>query len=296
MGKLSGLAKRLLEVQIEMPQTALESPSTLSIRDLPRVALVCSGIGALLLAAGFFLQSTWATNLWPLPASRLSNIFVSSILAAEAAPVIWIGLTGELGAIPGGAINLAVTYSAIAVFALRVSTRGSADGTMVRFGIASAVLASVSLIILACTRNFPLHDTRATPLPVRISFALFALVLLLVGAALALERPNIFPWQLSAETSVIYGWIFLGAMCYFAYALARPYWGNACGQLLGFLFYDLVLIEPYLKHFQSVKPQLRLNLIIYTTVIIYSGLLAIYYVFVHRETRTKLSRWRKELA
>jgi len=279
-----------------MPQTVLGSQSALSIRDLSRAALVCSGIGALILAVGFFLQSTWATKLWPLPASRLSFIFISSILAAEAAPVIWIGLAGELGAIPGGAINLAVTYAGIAFFALRVSARLSANATMVRFGIVSAVLAGISLIILASTRKIPLHDIRATPLPVRISFALFALVLLLVGTALALERPNIFPWQLSRETSVIYGWIFLGAMCYFAHALARPYWGNACGQLLGFLFYDLVLIEPYLKHFQSVKPQLRLNLIIYTAIIIYSGLLAIYYIFVHRKTRTTLSRWRQELA
>lgn len=31
---------------------------------------------------------------------------------SRAAPVIWIGVAGELGAIPGGAINLAVTYGA----------------------------------------------------------------------------------------------------------------------------------------------------------------------------------------
>jgi hypothetical protein len=272
-----------------MLQTARGS-FVLSVRTLSRAVLVCSGIGALILAAGFFLQSTWATNLWPLPASRLSNIFIASILAAEAAPVIWIGLAGELGAIPGGAINLTVTYAAIAILALRISLRSPTDTHIAYFGVVSAVLAGVSLIILAGTRRIPLQDTRATPWPVRISFALFALILLLVGASLALERPNIFPWQLSAETSEIYGWIFLGAMCYFAYALAHPRWGNACGQLLGFLLYDLVLIEPYLKHFQTVKPQLRLNLILYTAVIIYSGLLAIYYVFINRKTRTNLFR------
>ena len=224
-----------------------------------------------------------------MPASRLSNIFVSSILAASAAPVIWIGLSGELGAIAGGAINLGVSYGAIAVFALGVASRGSPGGVLFRFGIVSAALALISFIVVWSTRKIPLRDTRPTPILVRVSFALFARVLLIVGAALALARPNIFPWPLSPETSVIYGWIFLGDMCFFAYALGRPYWGNACGQLMAFLMYDLVLIKPYIEHFRTVKPELRLNLTVFTSIIIYSGLLAIYYVLIHRATRIKVA-------
>src|SRR5579863_1630183 len=138
-----------------MPQNVSGSPSALSVRRLSGAALVGSGIVALILAAGFFLQASWATSLWPLPASRLSYIFVASILAAQAAPVIWIGLFGEMGAIPGGAINLAVTYSAIAVFALNLAARGSAGSPMLGFGIVSAALASVSLSVLVFTLKIP---------------------------------------------------------------------------------------------------------------------------------------------
>ena len=128
-------------------------------------------------------------------------------------------------------------------------------------------------------------DDSPMPAPVRYSFALFAVVLFLVGTALVLKRPNIFPWVLSTELSVLYGWIFLGAMCYFIYGFFVPKWANAKGQLLGFLAYDLVLIVPYLSHFSKVSDELRLSLIIYVAVIIYSGLLAIYYLFINPSTR-----------
>ena len=84
---------------------------------------------------------------------------------------------------------------------------------------------------------------------------------------------------------MLYGWIFLGAACYFLYALARPNWANAQGQLLGFLAYDLVLIVPFCKHFATVDASLRINLIVYTAVLVYSGLLAVFYLMLNRSTR-----------
>ncbi len=43
---------------------------------LVRIALLAAGTTALLLALGFFLQMPWTVNLWPLPAGRLSYLFV----------------------------------------------------------------------------------------------------------------------------------------------------------------------------------------------------------------------------
>jgi hypothetical protein len=60
---------------------------------------------------------------------------------------------------------------------------------------------------------------------------------------------------------------------------------NAAGQLAGFLAYDLVLIVPFLQRLPNVPADQRLGMYIYTTVVIYSGLLAIYYLFIHPETR-----------
>jgi hypothetical protein len=44
---------------------------------------------------------------------------------------------------------------------------------------------------------------------------------------------------------IIYGWMCLGAAAYLGYVVLRPKWQNACGQLAGFLAYDLVLFVPF---------------------------------------------------
>ena len=79
--------------------------------------------------------------------------------------------------------------------------------------------------------------------------------------------------------------MFLGAALYFIYALIRPSWLNAAGQLAGFLAYDAVLIVPFLTRLPTVSPENQVGLTIYTGVVIYSGLLAIYYLFIHPPTR-----------
>jgi hypothetical protein len=84
--------------------------------------------------------------------------------------------------------------------------------------------------------------------------------------------------------------MFVGAAVYFIYGLLRPSWLNAAGQLLGFLFYDLVLIEPFITRLSAVSDENRLGLYIYTAVVTVSGLIAIYYLFINRPTRT--ATWR----
>jgi hypothetical protein len=111
--------------------------------------------------------------------------------------------------------------------------------------------------------------------------------LVLLGGALVLKTDNIMPWTLTDDASVLYGWFFIGAAVYFAYGLIRPVWGNAGGQLSGFLAYDVVLIIPFLQHFANVKPNLVLNLVIYIAVLAFSGALAVYYLFINPVTRLR---------
>ena len=59
----------------------------------------------------------------------------------------------------------------------------------------------------------------------------------------------------------------------------------ARAQLWSFLVYDLVLIMPFLAHFAVVKPELLPSLLIYTAVLIGSGAMASYYLFVNKATR-----------
>jgi hypothetical protein len=92
--------------------------------------------------------------------------------------------------------------------------------------------------------------------------------------------------------------MFLSAAAYFAYGLVERRWENAGGQLAGFLAYDVVLIVPFLTWITSGRPSyygtsgkgLRLNLLIYTLVVVLSGALAVYYLFIQPTTRIRPRR------
>ena len=256
-----------------------------------RALFVVGGVVFLGLTAGFFFRMGWATALWPWPDGRLSYIFLASIAAAIASPMIWIGLTEEYGAARGGAVNLAITAGGTAIYLFLLYGRDG-DGQLLVSAVAAAVFLAANLVIYRWSSRQPIRDQRALPRLVKASFGLFAVVLLLVGGLLVLQAPVIFPWPLRPESSVIFGCIFLGAASYFAVALRSPSWHSARGQLTGFLAYDLVLIGPYLAHFDAVAPAHRLSLIVYVAVLVYSGALAVYYLFVNGETRS----WRVETA
>jgi len=102
---------------------------------------------------------------------------------------------------------------------------------------------------------------------------------------LLFQIPNAFAWKLIPTSSALIGCFFLAASCYFLYGLLRPSWQNACGQLWAFLAYDLVLIIPFLLRFASVSPERLPSLLINTAVLVYSGALALYYLFVNKATR-----------
>jgi hypothetical protein len=130
-----------------------------------------------------------------------------------------------------------------------------------------------------------MDTTRPAPRLVRWSFLVFVVALLVVGGRLVWKQPNVIPWTITPELSVVAGWIFLGAAAYFVYALLRPCWVNSAGQLAGFLAYDAILIVPFLTRLPTVAPEHRAGLIVYTLVVTYSGLMALYYLLIHPATR-----------
>ncbi|HML21542.1 MAG TPA: hypothetical protein PKD09_07845 [Aggregatilinea sp.] len=257
-----------------------------------RYLVIAWGIAELVLAIAFYAQASWVQNLWPWSGgyyntgdlSRLSTYFLSSIFAAMAAPTLWIGLTESYAAIVSGALNLLVVWSGAGIYMLQ-SYQSEDDRRLLVGALVCGSQVLLNLGVLLWALRFKYTDARRTLLPVRVSFAFFTIVLIVVAAALISKRPNIFPWTLRAEVSVVYGWVFMGAAVYFAHGVLVPRWQNACGQLLGFLAYDIVLILPFLDHFSHVRDENRTSLILYTLVVSFSGLLAIYYLFVHPATR-----------
>jgi hypothetical protein len=261
-----------------------------------RASLIVLSLLAFAFAAGLYGQQPWATGIWLWPeAPRLSNIFIASIVAAVAAPILWIGVSGEIGASRAGALNLVATFTGLSIYLFQQSAQqGDPRTSFYAAFFAAGVVANLGVYLY--TRRIPIRDPLPVPTLLRWSFAAFALILIPVGLALLRSVPNVFPWPLASDMSVVYGWIFLGASVYFIHGFLWPSWQNAKGQLLGFLVYDLVLIESYLAHWQHVRAENRLSLLIYLAVITYSGLLAIYYLAVNPATGFRTARSRGVLA
>lgn len=256
-----------------------------------RIGIFVLGAVLVLLTVAFCLQLPIATGIWPWSAypspglSTLSYFFLASITAAISAPVIWIAMTNKLYAAAPGAINLTIAFMGIGIFMLQGYAQDPRNTNLLAGGILMIGVVISSIVVYLLGRNMPSPDKRPLPMPVRVSFYIFIVALILVGGGLILKMPNIMPWNISIEASVVYGWIFLGASAYFIFAVLNPRWENAAGQLIGFLAYDIVLILPFINHFSAVAPEHLVNLIIYMAVIVFSAILAIYYLLINKETR-----------
>jgi hypothetical protein len=248
-----------------------------------RTLTVLGGLGILAFAIGFIFRIPIAISIWPWPDGPLSYLFVGSILAAVSVAALWIGWTGEFGALPAGSLNVLVIAITTAIYFFQLALRENRPD-MIPFGIMALVSVIASGAAFLWSRRIPLNDSRPTPLLVRVSFGIFIASLILAGGALVFRIP-VFPWALNPDSSVIFGCIFIGDAFYFLYSLLYPRWHNALGQLLSFLAYDLVLIVPFLLLFKTVKPEYMLNLIVYVAVLVYSGAVAVYFLFIDPKTR-----------
>jgi hypothetical protein len=105
-----------------------------------------------------------------------------------------------------------------------------------------------------------------------------AAVLIAVGVSLSVKLRNVFPWPLKPETSLLYGCMFLGLFVSYAYAAWRGRWADIQLLLIGVLVYDLILIGPFLRHFARVPPDHLTSLILYTAVLVSTGIVASWYL------------------
>jgi hypothetical protein len=250
-----------------------------------RTTFVILGGVSLILTLGLCLPMPPVTGILPQTGSFPIHTFLASITASIAASLLWIGFSGELGAAAGGAIDLVVFYGGLTIFQLLFGQDGS-QRLLVGVLLCSAA-AIVSVGIFLWFRRYPIKDRRPMPMPVRVSFGVFVVVLLLVGSALLSQVPNVFAWTLNPASAALVGCFFLGSSCYFLYGLLFPRWHNACGQLWSFLAYDIVLIVPFLLHFAAVSSAQLPSLIVNTVILVYSGALALYYLLIKKQTRSR---------
>ena len=253
------------------------------MKTLLRPILLLGGVFIMALALGFAYQVPLVIQVWPWSVSPLTYLFIGSILAAVSVAMLWIGWTEEYGVLPAGTLNVLVIALTTTFYFFSLIVR---DGRLDfwPYALAGVVSIVMSALTFLWSRRLPVKDSRPTPRWVLFSFGIFLISLILAAGALLLRQP-IFPWTLTPESSVVFGCIFLGDAFYFIHALLYRRWQNAAGQLLSFLAYDLVLIFPFLRLFETVKPEFRISLTVYVLVLIYSGLLAIYYLFINKGTR-----------
>ena len=255
------------------------------MKKIPRYALYLICLVQAGLAVAFFLQAPFVLKFWPFEGTTaLTFMFISSIYAAAAASTFWATASGNYGALAGIGLDYLVMLSPVSFLLFQMAAKSS-DFMLIVYAVAMLLAALFGLGLMLWSMRIPFKKEIPLPAPVRVSFIIFILALLIVSVSLILKVPNIIPWAITPQLSVVIGWMFFGAMTYFIYTLMRPNWLNAAGQLAGFLAYDLVLIVPFLTRLPTVNTERRLGLIIYTVVVIYSGLLAIYYLFINKPTR-----------
>ena len=255
---------------------------------LIRYGLFATGGLMAALTVAFFLRMPTGGGLMAMAGvETLLYVFLASITASVAAASIWTAVSQEYAALRSQATNTVVTTAGAAVTAFTLARSGGGLDTFL-FGVACAVLCLGGVGTFLVIRRYPFNDRRVLPKPLRISFVFFTLVLIVVGGSMVLGA-QIFPWTLRTGSLAVYGWN-LGASTYFLYPVLQPSWHNATAQLWGFLAYDLVLILPYLLHFERVAPERLPNLIVYVAVLVYSSALAVYYLFVNPATRSATAR------
>jgi hypothetical protein len=245
------------------------------------------------LAVAFAFQVQPAIDLWPFPGrTPLTNIFIGSIFAAAAASTAWCLVVGSDRAIAGIALDYITIFVPFAVFSFAQVAGGDAGSSVhvAAFGVTSAVGVGVGVWLLRWSLAHPWRDARPTPRLVRGSFVVFIVALIIVSGLLIARAPDILPWAITPELSTLIGCMFLGAAAYFAYGVINPRWENAGGQLAGFLAYDIVLIVPFLVRLPTIDRDLLPNLVVYTGVVVYSGLLATWYLALDPRTRGRPPR------
>lgn len=226
---------------------------------LTRWALLLTGALCTAGVIGYYFQLPWATDTWPWKEGRLSNIFVSSVFAAVAAAMFWVGLSRRFGGAAGGFLHVSTMLGGIASVLYPLGQQRG-DGRLIGYAVGTAAAALVGLLGFAWARRRSLADTRPLPTGLRIWCLVYVLILLPAGTALILGVPGIMPWPLKPETSMVYGWVFVAAAWSLIYPLLQPRVEHVRVGLFGFLAYDLVLLLPFTQHFATVRPELRASL------------------------------------
>lgn len=249
-----------------------------------RVAVSVAGVVSGVLALGFVLQWSAVTDLWPWPDGRYSYLFLGSIFAAIAAAAVVVWWSDDIAVLAPGALNLTVTLGGQCVYLLVLFRREERSALLLTALVLGAGAVANAGVLWWSRTRVP-RDRTPLPTGARVAFVVFTVALVAAALALIVGAAGVFPWALQRESAVMFGLVFLGDACFFAYAVARPLWVLARAQLAAFLAYDLVLIGPFLGLADDVADGHALSLVVYTSVLVVSAAIAVWYLAFDGTTR-----------
>jgi len=249
------------------------------------IAFTGAGLFQALLAVGFILRMGWAVDLWPWPVGPLSYIFIGAVLAGLATGSLWVAATQRWRAALPSLVGLCGMFAAMGVYLLGAPLTDAATGAVPHFAafFATAFGAAV-LITLAMDEPGPIRPL--APL-VRASCVVFALALLGAGIALVSGAGQVLPWPVSGPTATMFGLTFIGLSSVHA---LTAWWADrdmAVVAMAGFLVYDAVLLPAFYLTFQVVPEGHLPSLSVYVAVLVYSALLALWFLFLERPARAR---------
>lgn len=132
---------------------------------LVRLVLLLVGLASCVLAYGYFAQTPWALATWPWKDGPLANIFVSSVLAAVAAAMLWVAASGQLAGAAGGFLHVSTMMGGIGLVLLSASS-GAGTGPA-QLAVPCLLAAATGMAGFAWVRRLPLSDARPLPTAMR---------------------------------------------------------------------------------------------------------------------------------
>ena len=204
-------------------------------------------IRGIVIIAGLFFLLLGVLFMWgtpKIPAFWLNLYLVGATLVAYAIPTLWIAATQTYKAFVGGGLCMIAAFGGAGMYLLRLSLQMT--GVM-QAGEFCLYIALLAFWLLFLGLKVPKRKVDRIPLTTQWLFAIVLTVSLLEGLYLVVPLPGHFPWLLTPELSVLYGWILIGSSLFFGWSLIQPIWENGYPLLYALLVYDALLIGPLLS-------------------------------------------------
>ncbi len=202
------------------------------------IRILLSLLGLFFLLVGISLLFFFPT----FPTSWIDGYLLGATFTAYAIATLWIASTQTYKALLGAGIAATLTFGGSGLYLLQLSKKMPA---LQMEGEAILYLSVLSLWLFFLGLKVSHRKPDSLPVSLQSLFGLVFTFALLEGLHLVLPSPAHFPWLLTPEFSVLYGWVLIGGSLFFGWALVQATWENAYPLLYGLVFYNALMIGPY---------------------------------------------------